>query len=232
MRILAFDTANNNNDVAILENQKIISRNKITETSTQAESLVISIEECLKNANLKYQDIDLVATNKGPGNFTGIRIAFSVAKTISMVQKIPLLSFNSLEILAYEYNDASNFKLAKPYILALIDARLEEFFIQEFEFQESIKAVSKPSLIKYHEINEYLPKNSFLLIGNGKEIAKNLIKPAINFKISDKEDEVKAANIGLMAFDFYQKNIANNAQYQAENEILYIRKPNITTPKS
>ena len=124
MKILAFDTANKNNDVAILENDKILSKNSINDSSSQAEMLIPLIEKSLKEANIWYQNLDLIVTTKGPGNFTGIRVGFSVAKMIKAVTDIPLVTLNNLKVLAYDYlpNYEGN-------ILVILDAKLDEFFI-------------------------------------------------------------------------------------------------------
>lgn len=224
MKILAFDTANNNNDVAILDDDKIIAENKIGEESSQAETLVPSIEQCLQNAGLKYEDMNLIAVTKGPGNFTGIRIAFSVAKTISLVTDIPLITFNNLEVLAFEYLQKS---VSTQNLLVVLDAKLDEFFIQEFAIvHQKLEPKYQPKLIKYLDINNYLPQNDFIIIGSGKKIATDLIKTNLNLEILEKEDTIKAATIGLMALDIYKKN--DGKIKDLENEILYVREPNIT----
>lgn len=222
MKILAFDTASNNNDVAIVKDKKILSQNNIKDFSTQAETLVPSIEKCLNDANLWYRDLDLIAVTKGPGNFTGVRIGFTVAKTIKMTTNTPLVAINNLEAIAYDY--VGNYK---GNILVVLDAKLDEFFIQEFLIKSGqLKSkYDEPKLIKCQDINNHLPKDNFLIIGSGKEIAGKLIKDKESFTISTKEDCLSAFNLAVLASKIYKKN------GKSKNAILYVRKPNITRSK-
>ena len=112
-------------------------------------------------------------------------------------------------------------------ILVILDAKLEEFFIQEFVISkgELNAKYEIPKLIKQEEINENLPEKEFLIIGDGKEIAQKLITRK-DFKISAKNDIISAKNLANLAVKKY-KNGEN-----FENEILYVRQPSITKPKS
>lgn len=223
MKILAFDTANNNNDVVILDNKRIVASNNISDLSSQAESLIPSIEKCLNDANIWYQDLDLIASTKGPGNFTGVRIGFTVAKTIKMASNLDLITVNNLEAIAYDYLNNHEGSL-----LVVLDAKLDEFFIQEFFLENnSLKAVSlEPELIKYEEVIQHLPSNNFLLCGSGKQIAANLIKDKSRLKISQNDDIVKATNVALLAQEIFKNNKSDNL-----NEIMYVRKPKISKSK-
>lgn len=224
MKILAFDATNNNSDIMVVIDGKILARSCENESLNQAESLVLKIEKCLKESKIWYQDLDLIATTKGPGNFTGIRIGFSVAQAINLALKTPLIALNNLQLIAYDYLDYQG------ALLVVMDAKLDEFFIEEFVVENGILSKKNsgknlgPILIRYEEINSHLPKEHFMIVGSGKEIAKDFIKDR-NFIISEKEDKIKAINIANLAAEIYGKNQAH------DNEILYVRGVNITRPK-
>jgi tRNA threonylcarbamoyladenosine biosynthesis protein TsaB len=223
MKILAFDTTNNNNDVTILEDSAVISQNNIDGNFTQAEMLVPTIEKCLNEAKIWYQDLDLIATIKGPGNFAGIRIGFSVATTMQLATQLPLVTINSLEALAYDYISSY-----KGILLIVLDARLDEFFIQEFDVSDKsiMPNPQGPKLIKYEEINNHLPKNEFLVAGSGKNIAHKMINSNIKHTISTKEDMVKAKNIALLAHEIFL-----DKSKVVDNQILYLREAKTSKPK-
>lgn len=65
----------------------------------QSEMLVYEIDRLLAKYNLDRKDIGSVCVSKGPGSYTGIRIALTVAKIISFTLNIPLYVGSSLEIL-------------------------------------------------------------------------------------------------------------------------------------
>ena len=58
------------------------------------------IDELLKNSEIKLSDIDAYVVNRGPGSYTGVRIAMGVVKTFAQVHKKPVVPVDSLELLA------------------------------------------------------------------------------------------------------------------------------------
>ena len=58
------------------------------------------IDELLKNAEIKLADIDVYVVNRGPGSYTGVRIAMGVVKTFAQVHGKPVVPVDSLELLA------------------------------------------------------------------------------------------------------------------------------------
>jgi tRNA threonylcarbamoyladenosine biosynthesis protein TsaB len=198
--------------------------------------LIPLIEKSLNEAGIWYQDLDLISSIKGPGNFTGIRIGFSVAKIIKMATNIPLIMFSTLEAIAYNYLDKW-----KDDLIVILDAKLDELFIQTFDanslfsnkFGESLNNNSEPSsepkLIQRGDINKYITQNNPLIVGSGKEIARNIISDkAIKISSQDEDDHIKASNIALMAAKIYsQKNYK-----EQENKILYVREASIYKSKS
>ena len=56
--------------------------------------------EILKNNTLKPQDIDLIATNIGPGSFTGIRVGLTIARAFAQSINGKAIGINSLELIS------------------------------------------------------------------------------------------------------------------------------------
>ena len=48
----------------------------------QSETIFVELNRLLKETNLDYKDIDRVIITKGPGSYTGIRIAMTIAKVL------------------------------------------------------------------------------------------------------------------------------------------------------
>ena len=126
MRILAFDTTNSNLSVALLENKKILSKTTTYESGKQSEILIPEIEKILQTSNIWYQDLNFIASTSGPGSFTGVRIGLSTARTLKIATNLPLISLDSLEVLAFKYCQKSE------EIFVAIDARMDEFFVGSF----------------------------------------------------------------------------------------------------
>jgi tRNA threonylcarbamoyladenosine biosynthesis protein TsaB len=224
MKILAFDTTNSTLSVAILFDKKLVAKKDIFENNRQAEMLVPAIEECLTKLAMWYQDLDLIAFTKGPGSFTGVRIGCSCAKALAIATKLPVIAFSSLEVIAYNYYSRVVNNNDYQKILVVNDAKLDEFFIQEFVIEgNKIKSTFKPTLINSKEIKKFLPQQQFLLAGSAKLMIKDEIKNAIVF---EQEDFINAKNIALLALEKYA--ISNPRELSA----LYIRQPKITARKN
>ncbi|HET7930882.1 MAG TPA: tRNA (adenosine(37)-N6)-threonylcarbamoyltransferase complex dimerization subunit type 1 TsaB, partial [Rhodanobacteraceae bacterium] len=130
MRILAFDTATEACSVALLHNGEVIDRTELA-PRRHAELVLPMAEELLAEAGITRKQLDAIAVGRGPGAFTGVRLAISVAQGIALALDIPVVPVSSLAALAMQAprNGAA--------ILAVIDARREEVYAGEFRFDDA-----------------------------------------------------------------------------------------------
>ncbi|AUI72704.1 tRNA (adenosine(37)-N6)-threonylcarbamoyltransferase complex dimerization subunit type 1 TsaB [Companilactobacillus alimentarius] len=116
MKILAFDTSNKPLSVAVVVDGKILAHVESTEQKTHSVTLLPDIKKSLQESNLTMDEIDLIAVAKGPGSYTGVRIAVTVAKTLADTLNKKLVGVSSLKLLA-----ANGDK--KHILVPLMDAR-------------------------------------------------------------------------------------------------------------
>jgi tRNA threonylcarbamoyladenosine biosynthesis protein TsaB len=94
----------------------------------QAERLVPLVQDTLRNAGLRFADINRIAVTVGPGTFTGLRIGLAAARGFALAAGCPLIGVTSLEVavagLSHEF--------AGCQTLAAIESRREELFLQPF----------------------------------------------------------------------------------------------------
>ncbi len=219
MKIIAFDTTSSTLSVALLEDQKILSKNTISIRGKQSELLIPEIEKILKTNNIWYNDLDLIAATKGPGSFTGCRIGLTTARTLKIATNLPLILLNSCEVIAYKYRKSSK------KISVLLDAAMDEFFYGEF-ISKNGKLVEalEPQLTTRENLIKLLPKEEFLLCGSGK----NLIETKDhNCELSNEEDIIEADLIAFFALEKFEENP------DLENDLnpVYLRKPRIEKRK-
>lgn len=144
MKILALDASSDHCSVAVLKDGKAFS--DVSETPrAHAQRMLPMVDKLLTAANITLTDIDLIALTHGPGSFTGIRIAVSIAQGLSYSSSIPCLPVSSMSAMAYEYANQSllksNERIAHEtkkgdLIFAALDARMQEVYWSVFEVGE------------------------------------------------------------------------------------------------
>ncbi|MDR2418500.1 MAG: tRNA (adenosine(37)-N6)-threonylcarbamoyltransferase complex dimerization subunit type 1 TsaB [Treponema sp.] len=87
-----------------------------------SELLMDLIDSLLKTANIVPTDVDALASMKGPGSFTGLRIGFSTAQGIALALGVPSLSIPTLDCMAVPHQHWSGI------VVPAIDAKKRCFF--------------------------------------------------------------------------------------------------------
>ncbi len=129
MKILAFDTATEACSVALLNDDKISECYEEIPRG-HAQHILAMCQHVLDEQNCQAQDIDTIAYGAGPGSFTGLRIASSVAQGFAVALNLPVIAISSLQALAQAaYEQTQN-----ASVLAAIDARMEEVYFSYYEF--------------------------------------------------------------------------------------------------
>ena len=102
MKILAFDTCLDKTYITLNDGDKIIKSEVIFSDGENYHSayLISTIVKVLKEAGLEPKDIDMIATDIGPGSFTGIRACVTVARVLAQQLNIKAVGVSSLEILS------------------------------------------------------------------------------------------------------------------------------------
>ncbi len=113
MKTLCMDTTNKYLVIGLYEEDVLICGTMKESWKRQSETLFPMLIECMEEAGWDSDDIDEVVITDGPGSYTGVRIAMSVAKVLCTRKEIPLYVISSLQLYA---------GLAE-HTLALMDAR-------------------------------------------------------------------------------------------------------------
>jgi len=161
-KILCLETATTNCSVTLSENESVIAfREDKSKDYSHAERLHVFIEEVLKEGQVGLNEISAIAISKGPGSYTGLRIGVSAAKGICYALGIPLISIPTLESLALQVDNNSDF------IVPMLDARRMEVYTSVFN--NDLKEVSKTTALVLDNSSylEYLEQGKVTFIGNG-----------------------------------------------------------------
>ena len=90
----------------------------------------------LKEAGLTLADLQAVVFGRGPGAFTGLRTACSVAQGLAFGADLPVLPIDTLLAVAEAARVANAATAAQPVtrVLAVMDARMEQVYVAAYEF--------------------------------------------------------------------------------------------------
>ena len=168
MNILAIDTSGENCGILISKgntNKHSVFVNEKIKKS-YAECLPNLLESALSESNLKISTINRIGVSRGPGSFAGIRVGLSFAKGLSLVKKIPLVGLSTLQILAESIND----EIKTQPILALVDSKLDEYFVQVFSSDDNIKV--NPQLKTTNQVLDLISKNFAIVCAEKSNILK------------------------------------------------------------
>ena len=103
-----------------------------TEVRTSTSALTPFLGEALQAANLKPDQIDILALTIGPGSFTSLRIACVTAKTWSYVTQCRLVAIPTHDIVARQNLEEARQRQAKK-IWVLTDAQRRQLFVTAYE---------------------------------------------------------------------------------------------------
>lgn len=128
MKLLAMDTSNQTLAVAVLEDEKLLAQFQLNRKMNHSLTLMPAIDSVMQASGLKPADLDRIVVAKGPGSYTGIRIAVTTAKTLADTLKIELAAVSSLAVLA------GNTKTSK-WIVPLMDARRNNVYAGAYRWE-------------------------------------------------------------------------------------------------
>ncbi len=212
MYILNIETATKNCSVSLAKNGETILCKEMAEQGySHAERLHVFIEEILKETGIKFQDLKAIAVSKGPGSYTGLRIGVSAAKGFCYALDIPLISVDTLQVLAKQV------VVENGLIVPMIDARRMEVYSAVFDANHN----------KIMEVQaEILTENSYLemteaiyFIGDCQEKCKTvLLKDNFHFL-----PEIVFPSAKEMSGLSYEKFLKNNFEDVAYFEPFYLK---------
>lgn len=128
---LAIDSANREATAALWRADAggqcdVLAEGALPPETGKADQLITVIERLLAEQGLGYADLELIAVNRGPGSFTGIRSAVALARGLALAAGLPVMGVTSHDALAAGIDrDADE----RPLVIAL-DARRGEVYAQ------------------------------------------------------------------------------------------------------
>lgn len=111
---LVLDSATKKLYIALVLDKKVVYEKYYSEKNAHATHIVDGINIGLNSINLKAKDINHIVCGIGPGSYTGVRMAVTVAKMLSSFSDIKLSKISTLRLMSSNEDDKT---------LVYIDAR-------------------------------------------------------------------------------------------------------------
>ncbi|GAB3363602.1 tRNA (adenosine(37)-N6)-threonylcarbamoyltransferase complex dimerization subunit type 1 TsaB [Lysobacter rhizosphaerae] len=127
MKLLAIETATEACSVALWLDGEVHERFEIA-PRRHAELTLPWAEQLLAQAGVKKSQLDAIAIGRGPGAFTGVRLAIALGQGIALALDRPIVPVSTLAALALQ--------APGPHVLAAIDARMGEVYAASFELRD------------------------------------------------------------------------------------------------
>lgn len=121
--LLALDTATEACSVALLHDGKVTSHYEVI-PRLHAQKLLPMIKQLLEDAGTSLSAVDAIAFGRGPGAFTGVRIAIGVVQGLAFALERPVLPVSNLAVLAQRALREHGAR----QVAAAIDARMDEVY--------------------------------------------------------------------------------------------------------
>jgi len=119
---LALEAATSNGSVAVLRGSELLASREVAMRGGAEERLLPAIDAALAESHATTHDLARIVCGAGPGSFTSLRVAASLAKGIAFAHALPLFAIPSLALIA------ADALLADGIYIAVIDALRDELF--------------------------------------------------------------------------------------------------------
>ncbi|TDO28992.1 tRNA (adenosine(37)-N6)-threonylcarbamoyltransferase complex dimerization subunit type 1 TsaB [Sediminibacterium goheungense] len=220
--ILNIDTATETAGVCLSHDQAILAQLSNTDQKNHAAFIQPAIASIMQETDLNLTDIDAVAVTAGPGSYTGLRVGMATAKGICFALDKPLITINTLEVMALAAIESADNEVTA--FCPLIDARRMEVFTAIYDHSLTMLLEPQAMVLEEQSFADFLDKNIMLFSGSGmKKLSKISGHPNARFT----EVQHHAAQLAKLALKaFSNKHFADLAY----SEPLYL-KPFFDTSK-
>lgn len=159
VNILAFDTSGDVTSVALWADERIrkVALPFGTGSHSQASQLLSVTQELLKEADITFQDLNVIATLVGPGSFTGIRLGLATAQGLILSTKATSFAPTTLQTYAFgSWKEKEASGTIGSYLVTLSTKR-NSFYTQAFD--KNLEALFPASIKTEDDINGILTNN-------------------------------------------------------------------------
>jgi tRNA threonylcarbamoyladenosine biosynthesis protein TsaB len=171
---LAIDGSTYEGSVALIRDSEIVAERALAAEdggrprAGRGERLVPAIADCMKEASARHEDIARIVCGGGPGSFTSLRVAGSVAKGLAVGYGVDLYAVSSLLLTI----TGARPPLAPGEYLSVLDAMRSEFYAARITVEGGRTAVQiePTTLLTSEQLEEVARERGIKVAGPGKPV--------------------------------------------------------------
>ncbi len=189
MITLCMDTSHTWLAIGLIKDDEVIGKVQEQCWKKQSEELFPKMIELMDSLNLQPEDIDQIVISKGPGSYTGVRIAMTVAKVFCAMRDLPIYTVSTLLLYA-----------GKKNCRVVTDARGKRVYTCLFK---DGKALEQEQAISIDE----LPNEDIEIVGDGSLVGKEDNWPDIIDNFNDLKEEWESyENVHLVVPEYLKSS--------------------------
>ena len=182
MVTVLLDSSNTNLSVGIAKDNNLLDYISYEAWQRQSEYMIVELNKLLEKQKKKKEDITDVIVAKGPGSYTGVRIAITIAKTIAVALDAKLYAVSSLRV--EKNGDVPS--------ICLINARSNRSYVGVYQNQE---VLLNDCIMKNDEVMKYIENHpDYSVCGDTKYLNIQGIESNTMKEMLDLKDSLESIN--------------------------------------
>ena len=169
--ILHIETAVETASICLAKDGELLALDSNTQQRDHAAWIHNAMHLLMDKAGFSMKELSAIAVSAGPGSYTGLRVGMASAKGLSYALQIPMISLNTLEIMAdaaiTNWLNKGNFK--NHLFVPMIDARRMEVFTAIYDPHLKNMLPPQAMVIDKDSFNHWLKDHLLIFFGNGNE---------------------------------------------------------------
>lgn len=165
--ILHIDTATTVGSVCLSRDGKPVQTLVNDKQQDHAASMVLFVQEIMRQQHVTPKDIDAVAVSAGPGSYTGLRVGVATAKGLCYTWEKPLIAVSTLQMMAQGVY--ARLKDNEALYCPMLDARRMEVYTAVYDASLSTVIAPHALILTPDSFSEQVVQNKVYFFGNGSD---------------------------------------------------------------
>jgi len=180
---IILDTSNQYLVVALYKDGKCLESIQELGSKRQSENAIPYLQKILAKHDIELLDVDEAIITRGPGSYTGVRVAMTIIKTLNVIRPIKVKAISSLK--AYAGYDKC---------LSVIDARSQKVFVCAYENAKALMEEQMMDIEMFKEWRKLEKFKDFKVVGQTEIVGEAPVEVDLVdhlYQLSLNEDNVE-----------------------------------------